>query len=113
MTNLKGVGEVWHEKLLLEAMENEGFNEKYCEAYKWLSSYYGNIQFPALRTICTALADHLSIPIAREFYRRKKTCYYWLHTNFETIKCNLKGTTKIDVYDGTSIIIPAFPSLEL
>ena len=108
----KNIGEIEHEKILLHAMENENFQYAECEAFTWIKTYFGgNITHPYLQNICRGLSERYDIPIGREYYRRKETCWYWLHKNFEIIKRKLTVKIKI-IFENGEIIIPPFTCSE-
>ena len=76
----------YSEEILLRSLGQ--FDPDKSEAYKYLLTKLNAkcVQYEIIAGLCRVLANYLSLPIPREYYRRKKTVLFWMELNLDNIK---------------------------
>ncbi|EAY12310.1 hypothetical protein TVAG_161160 [Trichomonas vaginalis G3] len=102
------------EEAVKENMKRTGFKPKDCDAYKWLKSFFGDkFSSDDVKNLSLVINDKLGIQFGREYYRRKKTCIYWIQLNFQEIKEKWPNfaiaTTHKDINGSDKVVIIPHP----
>ena len=93
--NFSGIGENQVEKMYLDKMKAEGFNENSSQSVKWLRSIFPevNVKQEKVRGLAEFFAFKLGTRLGREIYRRRASLLYWMQEKLGDIADLLSANT--------------------
>ncbi|EAY14055.1 hypothetical protein TVAG_478800 [Trichomonas vaginalis G3] len=101
------------EKNFIQKMNSSDYKAKHSKELQWLNFVFGHkVNYSIIRSICMMLAEAIGLHFGRECYRRKSTCFFWLHLYFKEIQDYLSyHSISMEFTDGSRICIRPFSEL--